>query len=84
MERKFNNSTPLDVKLVMACIILLIGGATISIGRLVYVAYQVQAPDPDRARFMLECTYDWMLSPTQCRDILNGEDPVVPPPEAGC
>jgi len=41
--------------------------------------------DPDRARFMIECTYDWSLSPQTCRDILNGEDPPVPPPEyEGC
>lgn len=48
------------------------------------VFVRTSKPDPDRARFMLECTHDWMLTPEQCRDILNGEDPVVPPPEAGC
>jgi hypothetical protein len=42
-------------------------------------------PDPERARFMLECAYDWSLSPQTCRKILNGEDPPVPPPEYdGC
>ena len=42
-------------------------------------------PDPERARFMLECTYDWNLSPQACRQILNGDDPPVPAPEYdGC
>jgi hypothetical protein len=51
---------------------------------IISVLLQTAKPDPDRARFMLECTYDWMLSPEQCRDILGGKDPVTPPPEAGC
>lgn len=41
--------------------------------------------DAERARFMLECTYDWSLSPETCRNILNGDDPPIPPPEYdGC
>ena len=31
--------------------------------------------DPERARFMLECTYDWQLAPETCRKILQGENP---------
>lgn len=37
---------------------------------------------PEHARFMLECTHDWMLSADECRAILQGEDP--PPPREGC
>ena len=44
-----------------------------------------EEPDPERARFMLECTYDWSLAPKTCREILEGQDPPVPPPEYdGC
>ena len=39
------------------------------------------AQDPERARFMLECAYDWNLSPHTCREILKGDDPPVPAPE---
>ena len=38
-------------------------------------------PDPERARFMLECTYDWNLSPQTCREILYGKDPPALVPE---
>jgi len=31
--------------------------------------------DIDRARFMLECTHDWMMAPDDCRAVLRGEDP---------
>lgn len=58
---------------------------TFTVGKLAFWTYEATAtPDPDSARFMLECTHDWMLSPQECRNILNGEDPTVPPPEAGC
>lgn len=46
---------------------------------------RVSEPYPARALFMLECTYDWNLSPQTCRQVLNGEDPPVPVPEHdGC
>ena len=42
-------------------------------------------PDPERARFMIECAYDWNLAPETCREILNGEDPPTLSPEYdGC
>lgn len=31
--------------------------------------------DVEKATFMLECSYEWGLSPEQCRDILAGGDP---------
>ena len=41
--------------------------------------------DPDRARFLLECQYDWMLSNEECRRLLEGGDPPEKPPEwTGC
>ena len=40
--------------------------------------------DPDRARFMIECAYDWNLAPQTCREILNGEDPPPAPEYDGC
>lgn len=36
--------------------------------------------DSERARFMLECAYDWNVAPEECRRILQGDDP-KPPPE---
>lgn len=38
--------------------------------------------DPERARFMLECAYDWNVAPAECRRILEGDTP-KPPPEDG-
>lgn len=41
--------------------------------------------DPDRARFLLECQYDWMLSNEACHRLLDGGDPPEEPPEyLGC
>lgn len=41
--------------------------------------------DPDRARFLLECRYDWMLSNEECHRLLDGGDPPEKPPEwTGC
>lgn len=31
--------------------------------------------DVEKATFMLECGYEWGLSPEQCRDVLAGGDP---------
>lgn len=41
------------------------------------------APDPERARFMLECVTEWGYDGRTCKEILNGK---VPPPldESGC
>lgn len=38
-------------------------------------AFNGVSEDPERARFMLECVYDWEVAPSDCREILNGEDP---------
>lgn len=40
--------------------------------------------DPERARFMLECSYDWGLAPAECRALLRGDDPPPLPAEPGC
>ncbi len=41
--------------------------------------------DPERARFLLECQYDWMLSNEECHRLLDGGDPPEKPPEwTGC
>ena len=37
--------------------------------------------ETERARFMLECAYDWQLAPETCERMLEGERPPVPPPE---
>lgn len=77
-------TTSFGIKVVIACFALVVAAGVYSVFKIAYVAYTFETPDPDRARFMLECTYDWMLSPKECREILNGKDPVTPPPEAGC
>lgn len=41
--------------------------------------------DVEKATFMLECSYEWGLSPEQCRDVLDGADPPSEPwSEPGC
>ncbi len=40
--------------------------------------------DPDRARFMMECTHDWGFSASTCREILEGKDPPPAPEFVGC
>jgi len=41
--------------------------------------------DVEKATFMLECSYEWGLSPEQCRDVLVGGDPPPEPRvEPGC
>ncbi len=37
----------------------------------------------EKARFMLECTHDWMHSAEDCRAILDGKDP-SPDAFSGC
>lgn len=86
MENEFGRDmkSPLAIKIFLGCLLLILVTILYSTAKLAAFAYEVEAPDPERARFMLECTYDWMLSPQECREILNGKDPVTPPPGAGC
>jgi len=67
---------------IMGALSMLIGGLGVWSVRQVM---ETPEPDTDRARFLLECQYDWMLSTKQCLDLLEGGTPPQDHPEwSGC
>jgi len=55
----------------IASTLFLSGVALRSIGA--YIEEDTSRDDVERARFMIECRYEWMLSQQECESTLRGE-----------